>query len=380
MGRREEYSPYEKRLRRHYRLRSMTKHNLHMATLFRFFHPKRTFFSDPPPEKQATQPVLLEDPRWKHFQYGICPDTDSCPWYTTFIDFCEENTLPYKVFNIHESGWLEEALSCDFIFWRPSNAQHSVREALYKIMLLHNEGVRTFPPLHDLALYENKSLQYALLDEKGLPAAPTFVSHDYEEVLGFIQKRTRWPLVSKIKTGSASVGVRLLKNKREALDFTRKIFTTGIRYFWHGNRQKDYVFFQDYIEGQAYDLRIITAGDRLFGYYRYPKKHDFRASGSGRWEFKELPEDALNMALAVREALGLTDAAVDFLRDSEGHLHIIEVSLFTYISSPAQAIVGGVPGYYRRSSDKSFLFKQALVWPQHLMLHHFLTQLDITFP
>ena len=380
MRRANEYSPYENRLQWHYRVNNKIKRNLLLTTLVRLFLPKRILFNSSAGEKQPVQPVLLNNPRYRDLQYGICPDTDRFPWYTTFIEFCEKNGLPYKVFNIHRSGWLEEALSCDVIFWRPSNTQYSVREALYKITLLSNEKIHTFPPLHDLAFYENKSLQYAFLAEKGLPVVPTFISHDYREALDFIRKRKRWPLVSKIKTGSASVGVRLLKNKREALAFTRKVFTKGIRYFWHGDRQKDYVFFQDYIQGSGHDLRIITAGDKLFGYYRYPKKRDFRASGSGLWAFKELPDDALEMALSVRKALGLTDASVDFLRDPQGNLHIIEVSLFTLISSPAQAIVNGIPGYYTHSSEKGFLFQKGFAWPQHLMLHNFLTHLEEDLP
>jgi len=179
-------------------------------------------------------------------------------------------------------------------------------------------------------------------------------------------------LISKIKTGSASIGVRLLKNEKEALRFLKKAFSRGIRYFWHGDRQKDYVFFQDYMDNMGYDLRIITAGEALFGYYRYPRKHDFRASGSGLWTYRELPQDALKLAQKVKKTLGLTDCSVDFLRDKNGRLHIIEVSLFTLISSPAQAIVNDRPGFYKQNSDGTFIFREGRLWPQQLMLKSFL--------
>ncbi len=367
-----DFSPFKGQLRSHYVFKKVFKTRFFLNTLYRFCFPKRLVFKPSARNTEDLIPVPFLPPSGDETFYGICPDTDSFPWYTTFIDFCKENNLRYKVFNIHRSDWLEEARPCDIVLWRPSNAQHSIKEALMKIKILNDMGKKTFPPLYDLMLYENKSMQYALLCENNLPVIPTFISHDYDESRLFIQSRGRWPLVSKIKTGSASIGVRLLKNEKEALRFLKKAFSRGIRYFWHGDRQKDYVFFQDYMDNMGYDLRIITAGEALFGYYRYPRKHDFRASGSGLWTFTELPQDALKLAQKVKKTLGLTDCSVDFLRDKNGRLHIIEVSLFTLISSPAQAIVNDRPGFYKQNSDGTFIFREGRLWPQQLMLKSFL--------
>jgi len=369
-----EFSPFELRLKVHYLIKKVFKSHFLFNTLFRSIVPKRNVFKPPAHQPQNTIPVLLNSTQWQNNYFGICFDTDSFPWYTTFIHFCENNRLPYKIFNIHQSDWLEQSRPCDVIFWRPANAQHSIKEAMMKVKILNEMGIKTFPPLYDLMLYENKSLQFSLLRETGLPVVPTFISHDYDESRLFLKDRKMWPLVSKVKTGSASIGVRLLKNEKEASHFLKKAFTRGIRYFWHGDRQKYYVLFQDYVDNMGYDLRIITAGDTFFGYYRYPKKNDFRASGSGFWSFTELPQDALKLAQKVKTTLGLSDCSVDFIRDKNGTLHIIEVSLFTLISSPAQAIVNEQPGYYIRQETGDFIFSEGYLWPQHLMLKHFLQE------
>ena len=38
---------------------------------------------------------------------------------------------------------------------------------------------------------------------------------------------------------------------------------------------------------KGFDLRVIIVGDSYFGYYRYPRKDDYRASGSGIVEKKK---------------------------------------------------------------------------------------------
>ena len=45
---------------------------------------------------------------------------------------------------------------------------------------------------------------------------------------------------------------------------------------------KDYVYFQKFLPNNKYDIRIVVIGDRAFGFIRYNRENDFRASGSGK--------------------------------------------------------------------------------------------------
>ena len=46
-------------------------------------------------------------------------------------------------------------------------------------------------------------------------------------------------------------------------------------------REKGYIYFQEFIPGNEFDIRIIVVGDKAFAIKRMVRKNDFRASGSG---------------------------------------------------------------------------------------------------
>ena len=133
-------------------------------------------------------------------------------------------------------------------------------------------------------------------------------------------------------------------------------------------RQKDYFFIQDFVPDATYDLRIIIVGNKAFGYYRYPDKGDFRASGAGNYEKKELPENAVRLAIDIKNKLNSRLLGVDFLYSSSLQQYfVIETSLFNQIDTPEQLVVDGVAGYYDISSDK-MVFKEGKFWIQELLM------------
>jgi glutathione synthase/RimK-type ligase-like ATP-grasp enzyme len=51
------------------------------------------------------------------------------------------------------------------------------------------------------------------------------------------------------------------------------------------NPEKNYVYFQDFIPQNDFDIRIIVIGKRAFAIKRMVRKGDFRASGSGNIKY-----------------------------------------------------------------------------------------------
>jgi len=101
--------------------------------------------------------------------------------------------------------------------------------------------------------------------------------------------------VSKIKTGSGSRVMKFVKNYRQAPKIVKKNFGLGRKVWWTYSFEKDYVYFQEYINDATYDLRIFIVGDTILGYRRRMKEKNFRASGTG----------LLNRSLFPYEAIGI---------------------------------------------------------------------------
>jgi len=134
-------------------------------------------------------------------------------------------------------------------------------------------------------------------------------------------------------------------------------------------RHKDYVLFQELIDDAKYDLRIMIIGNKAFGYYRYPNKGDFRASGAGNYEKKDIAYEAIRIAVDVKNKLNSRLMGVDMLySDKQGKYFIIETSLFNKIDTAEQLKVDGIPGYYDISNINDITFKPGSYWIHELVM------------
>src|SRR5690606_35628023 len=174
----------------------------------------------------------------------------------------------------------------------------------------------------------------------------------------------------KISTGSASFGVDKLENYTQAKKIVDQIFSyKGKKTYFEYINQKNYVYFQEFIEDAEYDLRVICIGDSLFGYYRYPNKGDFRASGAGNYEKKEIPKEALELAYQVKEKFSAICLATDFVySEKRKKFLIIESSIFIGIDTCEQLSIDGMPGRYKRISENNFKFISGKYLIQELAL------------
>jgi glutathione synthase/RimK-type ligase-like ATP-grasp enzyme len=174
--------------------------------------------------------------------------------------------------------------------------------------------------------------------------------------------------------GSASQGVTLVRNKKQAKRFAESIFRVGKATYWPFLKQKNYVYFQKYLENDGFDLRVIIVDENhIFGYYREIPKGEFRASGMGLVVKKELPKEAVRIALDATKKLKFTNLSVDFLQSSmDDKFYIIEASNFIRIETDEQLKVNGIPGKYRYLKENdSLTFEEGKYWIQELFLKRF---------
>jgi glutathione synthase/RimK-type ligase-like ATP-grasp enzyme len=304
---------------------------------------------------------------------GLVKDTDPCPYYTKFRRFLRNNNINFDYYNIFNSNWMEEAEKFDIIIWRPMSSPWELEDAREKFYVLEQElNKLVFPSYRDLLIYENKVMQYYFLKKNNLPAVDTYIFYSYDEAMDFI-KTADYPMVSKIKTGSGSSGVRMIKNYRSAKKLISNTFRGGEKTYWPFIKQKNVVLLQKYIPSK-FDLRVnVFDSEHIFGYYRYPEKNDFRASGFYNIERKELPLEAVKIALKVREKLNVIFIDVDFVQSLEDNkYYIIEFSYFNRIIRCERVILNGVPGGYRYDKDMdSLYFEEGRYWLQELMLKRF---------
>lgn len=290
-------------------------------------------------------------------------------YWPKFERYLIENKIPYEFFEVKKSNFIEKAEKYDIIVWRTLSLYSEQWEAKEKVEFLEKHlNKLILPKAESLWFYEDKIRQAWLYEYYNLPFIKTFITHDKREALTYVEN-SNYPIVSKDKTSSSANGVRLINNKIEAKKHVIEIFTKGLKLPETYIKQKNYVIFQEKVPNEGFDLRVIIIGNYYLGYYRYPNKGDFRASGSGVVEKKEIPKEVLLLAKKVKNVLPDTNMlAVDFLQDSRDmKYYIIETSLFISVESSEQLYVDGSPGRYIEE-DGEFRFEEGRFWIQELMM------------
>jgi len=184
------------------------------------------------------------------------------------------------VFDHKTSDWLDKVRKFDLIIWSLDSGPWEHEEIKRKISIIENNpGIRSFPCIHETMLYDNKLMEVELLKLYELPVAETFISHSYKEIEETIHVLT-YPRVSKMSKGSTSEEVSLIENPEAAIKIANSSFSRyGRRSHWPCVRHNPSVYFQRFIAGEKYDLRIIVSANIITGYFRDCPDRDFRASG-----------------------------------------------------------------------------------------------------
>lgn len=318
-----------------------------------------------------------------------------------WIAYCELKQIPYKIVDCYKNDILQQIEDCSALMWHfhQANAKATLfaKELMYSV---EESGRKVFPDFKTMWHFDDKVGQKYLLEAINAPMVPSFVFYTKKEANEWIDK-TNFPKVFKLRSGSSSENVRLVKSKAQAVSLVNQAFGRGfthyyawpnfterIRKFKHGKtslfevfkgfirlfyttdfarvagREKGYIYFQDFIANNDSDIRIIVIADKAFAIKRMVRENDFRASGSGSILFdKELiDEESVKIAFDVSQRLNAQSLAYDFVYKN-GKPLIIEISYGFAITA-----YDSCPGYW----DKNLQWHPGKFNPQNWMVDQML--------
>lgn len=181
-------------------------------------------------------------------------------------------------------------------------------------------------------------------------------------IFDFDQLPQSFPFVYKKVTGAGSSGVSLIKSKRDLKLIKRKDFSISIKrkliklvrklslnaneYSIYNYRHKGFnlAVTQEFVKGLLYDYKILVFGDKYYALKRNVRDGDFRASGSGNFEFNRCPDLVLNYSKEIFELLDTPFISLDvYINNNECGL--IEFQAINF----GPTTLTNSPGYYRKS-------------------------------
>jgi len=329
-----------------------------------------------------------------------------CPYSEKFKEILILNDLPYLLIDPNSDTLVDELKSCSHLIFRHSmgDTDKLIYDSVFNIA--NNVlNLKCFPDYEIYWPHENKIKEYYLLKSHNVPVLESRVIWNYRHADAFL-KETSFPVVAKLPKGAGSSNVIIIKSVREGKTIINQIFNEGVRLrrlksrsnlasfskmgiYKYGRLrlksnlidkgliedkreypqwqiQKDTILFQRFLPGNEFDTRITVIGNRAFGFRRFVRENDFRASGSGKIDMDTTKIDrrCVKIAFDVSEKLNFSTMAYDFIYDTNKEPWINEIS-YGFIDSVLQRCTG--------FWDKEFIWHNKQNWPQYYQLSDFLS-------
>lgn len=291
-----------------------------------------------------------------------------------FIIYDINNPSLYKELSISE---------CDGIFIYPVYGYVTMRNAFHEAaqILSSETGLKIYPSLRELNIYESKRTLAHFLAINGIPHPETSVFLDFKSARNFIET-SKFPLVFKTHTGASAKGVEILKNKKQALKLARQLF---YKYYYRKMEiekrsiEWGYMLLQEYID-DAKEYRIIKVGDSWFGYQKWKSQNQVFLSGSGFQKMINPSEDILNFCYDIAFNYHFTTMCFDIFENKQGEFLVNELQTWFGSYDPSEMFVDNIPGRYRKVEGK-WIFEQGFFnthGSMPLRLIHFISLLQGT--
>lgn len=323
-----------------------------------------------------------------------------------WIEYCESNKIKYKLVNCYASNIIQEIKNCKILMWHWHHSDHKAilfaRQLTYSLELM---GMKVFPDINTSWHFDDKVGQKYLFEAIEAPFVNSYVFYDRLEALNW-SKTIEYPKIFKLRRGAGADSVKMVKNKYHAKKLIDKAFSNGFKSkdrmnflkerIWYFKRdrniesflniskglgrlfiptsveknipkEKNYIYFQDFIPNNDSDIRVIVIGKRAFGIKRMVRDGDFRASGSGNivYDPDAIPLECIDIAFEVTKSMNSQTASYDFIFLNDKPL-LIEAS---YGFSRKGYLP--CPGYW----DDSLIWHKGSFHPEYFMIEDILGSL-----
>lgn len=276
------------------------------------------------------------------------------------------NVLSFSDLNNHYDDIIDKK---PIILYQSSEDKNNYYKSFIEDVVydLEQSGIEVIPGFEYLKAHNNKVAMELLRRRSDLPEIKSIRSNVYG-VLEEIKAESNdleFPLVLKPASGSMSKGVKLIKSKNDLIKSVKSISSTKvffhdlkellrtIKYHKKYKRESFYrrkFITQNLISGLDNDYKVLVYWDKCYILYRGVREGDFRASGSGNFEFrKEIPDGILDYAHCIREKFDVPHISLDVAFDGE-KFHTIEFQFIMFGTTTLEK----ADFYFQKSKSKNW--------------------------
>ncbi|MFN7965641.1 MAG: hypothetical protein U0V87_08135 [Acidobacteriota bacterium] len=234
------------------------------------------------------------------------------------------------------------------VLYQSSEDHHLHYKSFIEDMVLGLTLANAFviPKYEYLRAHHNKVFLEVLRDLLPIPELKTISGRTFGTLEEFRSRAAslKYPVVIKPSAGATSSGVTLATDRTTAVAAARRISRTfypvdgakeivkSLIRSYHKRRSHHRHKFvaQEFVAGLKGDFKVLVYGEKYFVLSRRNRDNDFRASGSGKFQFnKELPEGLLDTCRRIYVALDVPFLSID-IAGSAGHFAAFEWQFLSF--------------------------------------------------
>jgi glutathione synthase/RimK-type ligase-like ATP-grasp enzyme len=263
------------------------------------------------------------------------------------VSIIRENILASEMFHSCEILSLDDLANRlmknnDFVkngvfYFCSSQVEEYLRAILDVAMEVKSVGGLLIPAIEFYFSHENKYYQELYKSRMEIPT-PKCLLFTSSEVTQKLLSEIVLPSVVKPYNGFGSEGVQLTKTKnsfQKALFGSMKSFVFGVaegkeilkrfvkRYFMYRGAYPSRigrVVAQSFIPDLTHDWKVLVFYNKVYVLKRYTRKGDFRASGSGNFDFSVVADDRLiEFSVKIRKMLKAPFVSLDIAENNLGY-------------------------------------------------------------
>lgn len=310
----------------------------------------------------------------------------STNWTQQWITAAEIMGLDYHTVDLlFVDNAIEIVREYDILLWHFDNYCYEemlqARSILYSALQM---GLKVFPGFSEAWHFDDKIAEMYALQACQAPIPRSWVFYSLDQVTQAMKNGViTFPKVAKLRTGAGSHNVKLIQSEAELRTYARRMFAKGfdpapsLLYKTSSNirsshnwktfvaklkrvpeflrnlkrakqfpRERGYVYLQEFIPNDGFDIKVVVIGDKLTGLHRPIRSYDFRASGGGEvlYDKSLFSQELINTAFSTADKLQMKCVGFDFIIDNRTNKPIIVEMSYGFSSSAVE----GMGGYFDR--------------------------------
>ena len=273
------------------------------------------------------------------------------PWYK----YLDDKDIEWEYLDPYRSDIVKVMDNYSAILWHYTNFSNSdLMEAQNILDIAERKGLKVFPNHNTGWHFDDKIAEMYELMRVDAPIPKSWVFYERDRCEKWLKTKAKYPIIAKLRRGSGSNNVKMIRNSTEGIKYCRKMFGKGIspsqsliyktyskvqstrsikmlverakkvpkwlvarRYSKGMPDERGYCYFQEFIPNNGYDIKLVIVGNKCSFLNRWVRKGSFTASGGGDlfYEKQKVPDNAIKTAFETADRIGSQCMGFDYVVD-----------------------------------------------------------------